>query len=68
MKLVQSIRCVFGRHARSRSHAWQDGAVFRSRCRGCGKPMHRERNGWIVDKGGSDAAGTADAGAEAVTH
>jgi hypothetical protein len=49
MHLIQLFYCAFGKHVRSRGHAHQDGAVFRSRCRGCGKPMVRTASGWRVD-------------------
>ena len=49
MGLIQSFNCMRGKHERSRGHARQDGNVFRSRCRGCGKPMLRTMSGWILD-------------------
>lgn len=66
MKLMQSVKCVFGKHERSRSHAWQDGGVFRSRCRGCGKPMHRvPAGGWILDAD-ADADPDSDGDTDAI--
>ena len=49
MNLVQWLNCKRGKHVRSRGHARQDGDNFRSHCRGCGKPMVRTPQGWIVD-------------------
>lgn len=51
VKLMQLLNCVRGRHERSRGHAWQDGDIFRSKCRGCGKPMIRAYGGWVLDTG-----------------
>lgn len=50
MNLIQLFNCVRGKHVRSRGHAWQDGPVFRSICRGCGKPMVRTQRGWEVQR------------------
>jgi len=49
MKLVQLFKCMRGKHERSRGQARQDGDIFRSQCRGCGKGMIRHRGGWILD-------------------
>ena len=47
MHLLQSVACLFGRHARGpRSKVWNDGRYYRSICPGCGKPMLRDMNGW----------------------
>ena len=51
MNLVQWLNCKRGKHVRSRGQAWQDGLHFRPHCRGCGKPMVRTMNGWVVDSG-----------------
>ncbi len=54
MNLIQMLNCMRGKHLRSRGHAKYDGAVFRSRCRGCGKPMVRTAGGWVVESGNDE--------------
>jgi hypothetical protein len=49
MNLLQPVYCLFGKHHRSRSRAWDDGSVYRSWCKGCGKPMIRDLDGWHLD-------------------
>jgi len=49
VKLIQLFSCARGKHQRSRGHARQDGETFRSKCRGCGKPMVRTAEGWALD-------------------
>ena len=49
MNLIQRLYCAFGTHVRSRGQARQEGSVFRSHCRGCGKPMVRTATGWVVE-------------------
>lgn len=43
--------CVRGQHHRSRAHAWQDGDIMRSKCRGCGKRMARYAGTWKLEAG-----------------
>jgi hypothetical protein len=46
MKIVQLVRCAFGRHLRDRRLVWHDGSDFYSVCTGCGAPMVRTIHGW----------------------
>ena len=59
MKFWQLALCLLGRHDRDRRRAQFDGEVFRSVCRGCGRPMAKHAHGWIIDRG---SVGTAEAG------
>jgi hypothetical protein len=49
MNLLQLTRCMFGLHQRDRHRARHDGAVVRSYCTGCGKPMIKDNRGWHLD-------------------
>jgi len=50
MKIVQRIRCLFGKHHRDRHGVWHDGTSFRGVCAGCRAPMKRDFHGWhLVD-------------------
>ena len=51
MKLFQLFRCAFGKHERSRSRAYEDGAVMHSVCKGCGRAMIKEHGGWRSKSG-----------------
>lgn len=61
MSTIQMIRCLAGKHSRSRKHArvGPDGHL-RSHCVHCGRPLVRvfSRDGrdWRVDKGDSSAS------------
>lgn len=37
---------MLGKHRRDRKRVWHDGYDYRSYCRGCGKPMVSELEGW----------------------
>jgi hypothetical protein len=37
--MIRRLRCLAGRHVRSRSAIRQDGDIFQSVCRTCGQPM-----------------------------
>lgn len=50
MHLFQLFYCALGRHVRSRGHAREEGGTFHSECRGCGKPMVRTAQGWVLEK------------------
>lgn len=60
MKLMQWLQCIRGNHHRSRGQARLDGAVFRSICRGCGKPMVRTPYGWILASEADRDAGSTN--------
>ena len=51
MYLIQRIKCLFGKHERSRSAAVDYPDAMRSVCRGCGRRMIRDFNGWRIDDG-----------------
>jgi len=50
MNVVQLLLCVTGRHARDRHKAQQRGSDFHSVCTGCGQPMIRGPNGWLLTR------------------
>ena len=55
--------CMFGKHRRGRrSHVWHDGSVYRSACRGCGRPMLRDRSGWRLARPEEAGTGPGEAG------
>lgn len=60
MGLIQMFNCARGKHMRSRGHAHEEGGAFRSRCKGCGKPMLRTIHGWIVDPHPHQTSDTSD--------
>ena len=45
-KVLQRLRCVIGRHQRSRARAREVDGTIVSVCRGCGRPMVKDRTGW----------------------
>ena len=47
MNIVQLVRCCFGKHHRSKRHAYRDeDGIPRSRCQGCGRRMAKLKEGW----------------------
>lgn len=50
-KILGRIRCLFGRHARSKRRARLDGDTYVSVCTYCGVRMRQRGNkDWIVEK------------------
>lgn len=48
-KPFRMLLCLFGRHRRSRGHAYDNGAQLMSVCRHCGIGMKRVQGKWMVD-------------------
>ena len=47
---MSRIGCAFGRHVPNRAKVWHDTQDYRAACKGCGKPMLRDHDGWrLVD-------------------
>jgi hypothetical protein len=47
MRLFYRLLCMFGRHSRGPSiEVWNDGAHFRSTCRGCDISLAKGPAGW----------------------
>lgn len=44
--MLQHLRCLGGAHRPDRRRAWFDGVALRAPCRGCGRLMLREFQGW----------------------
>ena len=48
-KIIGRLKCLFGRHERSRRLARHEGDIVRSECSHCGVPMERLRRGdWVT--------------------
>jgi hypothetical protein len=46
MDFVQRVKCLFGKHHRSRRTARRLNGQYHAICSGCGKPMIKVRAGW----------------------
>lgn len=48
MDILQLARCAAGMHHRDRRNARYDGAILRTHCKGCGKPMEKIGLRWRI--------------------
>jgi hypothetical protein len=44
--MLQSVRCLFGRHRVDRQRVWNDTLNMRGVCRGCKTALLRDIDGW----------------------
>jgi exosome complex RNA-binding protein Csl4 len=56
VKIIQLVRCLFGKHLHNTRISRDDAGVVRSRCQGCGRRMVRVEEGrhrtWQIEKKG----------------